>query len=166
MAYSTTLPLMAGLALFGSAGGVWLGRSAIGEIDPAYFSAPAERFHGDQVPYRSPEWAQVQAAEYQQPAAVDGLGTGCIGCGARADIVYAAPPITTYSAGWSTQATAAAEPAPVAEAAAPDPDLERVVRYASYAVSSEEAARIAQAEEQAQAEAEPEAYASVELDGD
>ena len=163
MAYPKTLPLIAGLSIVGAAGGVWLGRSAIAEIDPAYYSSPADRFHADQVPYRSPEWAQVQAADYQQQGLVEGLGTGCMGCGAQSgDIVYAAPAVAGYGDAWTAGAAAQAEPVAPAAAPAPDPDLERVLRYASYAVSSEEAARAAAQAALAEEESEPEAYASVE----
>ena len=162
MAYTRTLPLIAGLTVFGAAAGVWLGRSAIAEINPAYYASAPERFHADQVPYRSPEWAQVQAAEFQQTGSFEGLGTGCLGCGAG-DTVYAAPTVVTYGEGWTEGAIAEAQPlqAPAAPAA-PDPDVERVLRYASYAVSSEEAAAAASA----QAPAEPEVYASAELGTD
>jgi hypothetical protein len=83
MPASTTLPIIAGLSILGASLGVTLGRSAISEINPAYFSDPDDSFHSDLVPYRSPDWAQVQAAEYhaaQQPVVVGDLGGGCIGC--------------------------------------------------------------------------------------
>ena len=170
MAYSRTLPLIAGLSVFGAAAGVWLGHSAIAEIDPAYFGAAPDRFHADQVPYRSPDWAQVQAHEYVQSASFDGLGTGCMGCGASGDVVYAPPAVATYGDGWAEEAAAEARSIePAAAPAAPDPEWERVARYASYAVSSEEAARVAQAQEAARAAAEGEprpaadSYASAEF---
>lgn len=46
-----TLPVMTLLALVGTGGGVVLGKSAIGEIDPVHFSAASSsRFYADMVP--------------------------------------------------------------------------------------------------------------------
>lgn len=144
MRVSTTLPIMAGLAILGAAAGVNLGRSAVSEINPAYFSDPEDSFHADLVPYRSPDWAQVQASEYraaQQPVLVGDLGGGCIGCRAY-PVEYVPrhdPAVDGYQDGYAASAPAAA-PAQIyiVEAAAPDPARERIQAYASYAVSSDE----------------------------
>jgi hypothetical protein len=83
MPATTTLPVLAGLSILGAALGVNLGRSAVAEINPAYYQEPEEHFHADLVPYRSPDWAQAQAAGYQaaqQPVVIGDLGSGCIGC--------------------------------------------------------------------------------------
>ena len=139
MPHSMTLPLVAGLAVIGAATGVSLGRSAIAEINPAYFGDPETAFHADLSPYRGPDWAQVQAAEYQQQASPEGLGTGCVGC-TRMAAVYLPDPV-----GWSdgqedgraaSAAYADAAPPP-AEVAPRDPELERIERYASYRVAEE-----------------------------
>jgi hypothetical protein len=155
MAAATTLPIMAGLAILGAAAGVNLGRSAVAEINPAYFSDPEDSFHADLVPYRSPDWAQVHAAEYraaQQPVLVGDLGSGCIGC-RDYPVEYVPrhdPAVDGYQDGYAASAPAAA-PAQIyiVEAPAPDPARDRIQLYSSYPVSSEEtpapAAEVAQA---------------------
>src|SRR5688572_17930437 len=80
MPHPLTLPAVAGLALLGSGAGIWLGNSAISEINPVYYSEAEDRFHADLAPYRSPDWAQVQVTEYQDAGLITGLGGGCIGC--------------------------------------------------------------------------------------
>lgn len=142
MPATTTLPIMAGLSILGAALGVNLGRSAIAEINPSYFSDPEDGFHSDLVPYRSPDWAQVQAAEYraaQQPVAVGDLGSGCIGC-RDYPVEYVPrhdPAVDGYQDGY---AASAAQPAQIVivETTPHDPARERIQAYASYPVSSEE----------------------------
>lgn len=153
MPRSTTLPIMAGLSIVGAALGVTLGRSAIAEIDPAYFADPEVPFHADLAPYRSPDWAQVQAAEYRQVTSAEGLGTGCVGCGDYPIEYVPRPDPAVASYGWA----AAAEPLEEVTYEAPerDPEMERVQLYASYPVSAEEA----QQEEPAPAAEEEEALA-------
>lgn len=144
MPATTTLPIMAGLAILGAALGVNLGHSAVSEINPAYFSDPEDSFHSDLVPYRSPDWAQVQASEYraaQQPVLVGDLGSGCIGC--RDYPVEYVPrhdyAVDGYDDGYAAMAPAAA-PAQIVivETPTPDPDRERIQAYSSYRVSTEE----------------------------
>lgn len=140
MAHATTLPVMAGLSLVGAALGVHLGQSTVAEINPAHFGDPETYFHTDLVPHRSGgEWAQVQAAEYQQAQSGEGLGTGCVRCRDYPEEYYPRhePVVETYSTGW---VTVPAEPVElVVVEPAPDPAWERVERYASYPVSAEEA---------------------------
>jgi hypothetical protein len=156
MPATTTLPIMAGLAILGAALGVNIGRSAVAEINPAYFSDPDDSFHSDLVPYRSPDWAQVQAAEYraaQQPVLVGDLGSGCIGC--RDYPVEYVPrheaAVDGYQDGYSASV---AQPAQIyiVETPAADPARERVQLYASYPVTSGEQA--AQATQPGEAPAE------------
>jgi hypothetical protein len=142
MPASTTLPIVAALALIGSAAGVTLGRSAIAEIDPAYFTDPEVPFHADLASNRGTDWAQVQALEYQQASAADGLGTGCVGCRAF-PAEYAPrhePAVDGYQDGWTASARFAAAPAEamVEEEMEPDPERADIVRYASYRVSEDE----------------------------
>ena len=142
MPVSTTLPIVAGLAILGSALGVGLGKSAIAEINPAYFNEAEDDFHADLVPYRSPDWAQVHQAEYraaQQPVIVGELGSGCVGCRTY-PVEYVPqhdPAVDRYVEGGLIRAP---EPTQVVvqEAAAPDPARERIQLYSSYPVSSEE----------------------------
>ncbi|HLL31970.1 MAG TPA: hypothetical protein VK403_13335 [Allosphingosinicella sp.] len=150
MAVSTTLPIVAGLSIIGAALGVGLGKSAISEINPAYFSDAEDSFHGDLVPYRSPDWAQVQQSEYraaQQPVVIGELGSGCIGC-RDYPVEYVPrhdPAVDRYVEGGLLRAP---EPTQVIVqgVAAPDPDRERIQLYSSYPVSSDEApAQVAEA---------------------
>ena len=144
MPVSTTLPVLAGLSILGAALGITLGKSAIAEIKPAYFNEAEDEFHADLAPYRSPDWGQVQRADYraaQQPVLVGELGSGCVGC-SDYPVAYAPshdPAVDSYAEG---ELLRAPEPTVVtyASAAPPaaDPDRERIQRYASYPVSSEE----------------------------
>lgn len=161
MPNAMTFPLLAGLAVLGTAGGVSLGRSAIAEINPAYFSAPQTKFHADLVPHRSPDWAQVQVREYHQAGLVEGLGSGCIGC-RDYPVEYIPQPdpgVAGYEDGWA--ANSGYEPAQAAvfeEQEEPDPRFERVRSYSSYPVTAEEEAR-ASTEPEAEAEADSEPVA-------
>ena len=146
MPATTTLPIMAGLSILGAALGITLGKSAISEINPAYFSDPEDSFHSDLVPYRSPDWAQVQAAEYraaQQAVVIGDLGSGCIGC-RDYPVEYVPrhdPAVDGYRQGYEDgYAAMAPKPATivVVETPAPDPARERIQAYASYPVSSDE----------------------------
>jgi hypothetical protein len=142
MPVSTTLPVMAGLSILGAALGITLGKSAVAEINPAYFNEAEDEFHSDLVPYRSPDWGQVHQAEYraaQQPARVGELGSGCVGC-SDYPVAYVPrhdPSVDLYANG---ELIRAPEPTVVTVAAAPpaDPAREQIVRYASYPVSAEE----------------------------
>ena len=141
MPVSTTLPVMAGLSILGAALGITLGKSAIAEINPAYFNEAEDDFHADLVPNRGSDWARVQQAEYraaQQPVIVGELGTGCIGC-ADYPVAYVPrhdPAVDRYADG---ELLRAPEPTVVtyAQPAAPDPERERIQLYSSYPVSSE-----------------------------
>jgi hypothetical protein len=142
MPHSLTLSMMAGLSLFAAAGGVYLGRSAVAEINPAYFSEPQTKFHADLVPNRSADWAQVQVGEYQQAALVTGLGEGCIGC-RDYPVDYLPvhdPAVDGYQDGWAASTGFAAESDELPAEEAQDPERERIVRYASYPLTREEAA--------------------------
>lgn len=143
MPAATTLPIMAGLSILATALGVSLGKSAISEINPAYFSDPEDSFHSDLVPYRSPDWAQVQAAEYraaQQPVLVGDLGSGCIGCRDH-PVEYVPrhdPAVDGYADGHAASAPQPARIVIVETPVAADSARERIQRYSSYPVSSEE----------------------------
>ena len=84
---ATSLPLtIAALALTGVGTGLYLGKSAIAEIDPSYFSSPysePSRFYADMVPggarFESPQ-PQLADASLAQ-----GLGNGCVLCQAAAE---------------------------------------------------------------------------------
>lgn len=148
MPNSLVLPLIAGLSLAGAAVGVQLGHAAISEIDPGLFSEPEESFHAGMVPYQSPDWAQVQQAEYQQPVPVAQPETppACVGCvtwpvdlgpqpSAMAPRNDRAPAASRAGARHQEAETV---PSVVIEEA-PDPARERIARYSSFPVSADEA---------------------------
>ena len=155
--FPKTLATLACLSLVGTAGGVWLGGAAVGEIDPFFFSTPESTFVTDRVAYRSPDWAEVQIGEYQQQGLVEGIGQGPV-----AGAVYAAPAVASYGESWAEAAEEqAVQPRAWAPRQAPrqararteepvrvwtieeapaeqDPEWQRVERYASYVVAEEE----------------------------
>ena len=143
MPVSTTLPVMAGLSILGAALGITLGKSAVAEINPAYFNEAEDDFHADLVPNRSSDWGQVHQAEYraaQQPVIVGELGSGCVGCRTY-PVEYIPqhdPAVDRHVEGGLIRAPEPTYVEGVETAPAPDPDRERIVRYASYPVSSEE----------------------------
>lgn len=145
MAYPIALPAIAGLAVLGAVGGVWLGKSAISEINPAYFSEPETRFHADLAANRSPDWARVQATELQQASMGEDYGRFCLGC---IDYPEDPHPVRVHQAegwddSWTAEApyeepevyTASAETVPVERA---DPEWQRVQLYAASRVSADE----------------------------
>jgi len=145
MAYPIALPAIAGLSIMGAACGVWLGKSAIADINPAYYNEPETRFHSDLVPYRSPDWAKVQAAELQQASGGEDYGRFCLGCIDYPEDAHPAPihQADGFEDGWSASASyaepevyaASAETAPVEQA---DPEWQRVQLYAQARVSADE----------------------------
>ena len=137
--FNRTLPLLSGLALAGAAAGVLLGNSALGEINPNLFARAPDRFHADLAPQRL-DWSAAQASSLAPPTAVDGLGSGCFGCGGARAEYYAAPAIVTYTDSWAAEAERAAAPAEEAyvQESASDPERERVIRYSSYQVDASE----------------------------
>jgi hypothetical protein len=140
MPATTTLPILAGLSILGAALGVNLGRSAISEINPAYFQEPEESFHADLVPYRSPDWAQAQALQTaQQPVVIGDLGSGCIGCRDYPVEYYPQhdPAVDGYEDGYAASVQPPAQVV-IVETPAADPARERIQRYAGYPVSSDE----------------------------
>lgn len=163
MDYKTKVPVVAGLAILGTALGVQLGTSAIAEINPAHFSDPEPRFHADLVPHARGDWAQVQVAEYHRAGASDGYGEGCIRC-PEYPVEYVPQPHPAFDGfedDWSASASVAEPVAVFAEA--PDPDRERLERYASFPVDAREA-RLAEQAGKAAAAEEGAAYAEAQYE--
>jgi hypothetical protein len=146
MARAVDFSILGGLALIGAGAGVHLGWSAIGEINPLYFSKiETASFHGDLAPNRTYDpGAQVPAFEQSDTPAVG----SCVGCRTypvdyrpisdpAIERIYApekerptSPPIEL----------AAYEPEPPDQTARRKADLERVELYSRAPVSVEEAA--------------------------
>jgi hypothetical protein len=141
--HSLVLPLVAGLSLAGAAVGVQLGHSAISEIDPTLFSEPEESFHAGLAANQSPNWAQVQQAEYAQPEVVaqPEVPAACIGC-VTWPIELGPRPSTVVTAAYRTSSReryAETETVPsVVVDDVPDATRERIARYSSYKVSSDD----------------------------
>ena len=149
MAYPIALPAIAGLSIVGAAFGVWLGKSAVSEINPIYFSEPEARFHADLSPHRSPDWAQVQAAELQQAGMGEDYGRFCLGCIDYPEEVHFARVREPdgWDDGWSASASysepevyaASTGTIPVERA---DPEWQRVQLYANARVSADEPGQV------------------------
>ena len=150
-----TLPIVAGLSIIGGLGGIWLGHSAVDQVNPFFFSEPEPRFHADQVPYRSPDWAQVRATEEALSAGSEIVS--CIGCRnwpqeyrPIRDAAFASFDSAEYE--WSPAVSRGAarssdiaygpapEPAPESPATTAEPDAEwrRLQAYSSYPVDARE----------------------------
>ena len=145
MAYPIALPAIAGLSIMGAACGIWLGKSAVSEINPVYYQEPETRFHADLVPYRSPDWAKVQAVELQQAGMGEDYGRFCLGCIDYPEEVRFARTREPdgWNDGWSASAsyeepevhTASTGTVPVERS---DPEWQRVQLYANARVSADE----------------------------
>lgn len=78
MAHWMTLPVAATLAIGGTGLGVFLGQSAVAEIDPVYFSSPpsGSRFHADLSPNPGTrDWSNQSLPDARQVSFYD-----CVGC--------------------------------------------------------------------------------------
>jgi hypothetical protein len=137
---------LAVLAAAGSVTGVYLGRSAIGEINPAYHDEPETRFHADLVPNRASFSAPVTRAGYLTPAErQQALGGSCVGCRTYPEEYYPVhdSSVDKYQPGYAEMVEVPApqpavyEPAPQEEERAAD--FAAVERYASYPVVAEAA---------------------------
>jgi hypothetical protein len=173
MPHPLTLPALSVLALVGTGTGIVLGRSAVSEINPAYYSDPEPRFHADLGPHRPNMEAPVHRAGALTAAEMDqALGTGCVNCRLAPGSYY--PVYRQAESGAATDyALVDSAPAPIAAVqveASPDPAeaaaetehaeaLVRVHRYASYEVTQ---AQVATAEPQETA-AERLDYAAAEM---
>lgn len=138
MAHPMAWPAMAALSIAGAAIGVQLGRSAIAEINPLYFSTPQARFFADLTPkaYRLGTSAWSDSSEHWfNELNVNGR-SACLDCGGNfvePEIIEATLP------DWD-------EPTPASdriEADADDPHrgigTTQIERYASFPVTAEEA---------------------------
>ncbi len=131
------LTTFAALSVAGSVGGVYLGRAAVAEINPLYYSQPETRFHADMVPYRPSEAAGYRAGELSQANLDQALGRGCVGCLTYPEevILVHRGQAEKYVGGG---AEIAAEPVQVAAVEqTPQPEFAAVERYTSYPVVAE-----------------------------
>lgn len=131
MPNSAMLSTLAGLVLAGTATGVYLGKSAIAQIDPVYFSTPfsGSRFHGDLVPSSPSQDAPPTA---QVAGLFEGLGDGCVGCRTY-PVEYA--PVHDPSVDWPSLAPETLE-SELVEHETNSPERETIERYAYYQVDA------------------------------
>lgn len=116
MPHPLTLPTLSVLAVMGSGLGLYLGRAAVAEINPAYYSEAQDRFHADLTPYQSVGGNVRYAAGELGPAELDqALGNGCVGCRTYPEEYYPVHDTSeeSYRAGWASM-----DEAPVVAAAA------------------------------------------------
>ncbi|MBV9373138.1 MAG: hypothetical protein JOZ90_08135 [Alphaproteobacteria bacterium] len=146
MPNTLTLSLVGGLTVAGAALGLGLGRSAIGEINPAYFAEPETSFHADLAGNRTP----VGLAPAGDFTHAEPLIVQCIGCANMpapdfpVEYVPRHDPMVDAVTRWPEPRRAVeAQAAPEEAAPAPDPARERIVRYASYPVTEDEAREMA-----------------------
>jgi hypothetical protein len=142
MAYSLTLPTIGVLALGGAALGMHLGDISVAEINPIYFQEPPTRFHADLAAYRSTPTAGYDAQT--DAAAPVEVGTSCVGCRTYPEEYNPVhdPAVDAIAEDRAAQpALVVLASAGAGEAAAPaerDPALDRLQRYAQFAVTAEE----------------------------
>ena len=148
------------LAIAGSVGGVYLGRSAISEINPAYYDEPEPRFHADLVPnppgFEAPP---VHEAGYLSPFdTYAALGSGCVNCRAYPEDLYPVhdSSVDKYQPGYAEMIEAPA-PQPAPYAVDPQEEAERIADFATIQLYAGDSAT---AEEEG---GEPAAMAQVEL---
>jgi hypothetical protein len=149
MPHSTNLIILGALCATGIAAGITLGHATVGDINPANLKNEDAPFYSDLVPgggsrddgqrgdVQRGDWQQVQAQEYQ---AVQGPPPppACLDCTWPVDPAPRHDPAVDRALeAW----TPPSEPLRAAVAEAPvDPDVARVVRYASPTPKSDEAA--------------------------
>lgn len=143
MPSTVTLSSMTGLIIAGAGLGLYMGKSAISEINPAYFdsSVTASRFHANLVA-NAPS---IDGAPLSLQAAT-GLGSGCVNCRTYPEeyIPVPDPAVEGYTGSYASYTNEAverimADAEEYVDSAPSREELERIQRYAHYRVSSEEA---------------------------
>jgi hypothetical protein len=118
-------------------GGVYLGRAAVSEINPIYYSTPEPRFHADLVPYRASAAAGYRAGDLSQANLDQALGRGCVNC-----LTYPEEVILVHRGQADKYvpggAEVAAEPAVAAAVEhQPSPEFASVERYTAFPIAAE-----------------------------
>lgn len=123
MAHPLTISTAGVLALLGVGAGVHLGRSAIAEINPIYYSEAPTRFHADLSPYRSTGSAPSISLAQGGDAPIAG---DCVGCRTYPEEYYPIhdASIDRYSSDYALSSDVA--PAPAAAEAAEEPSPEEL----------------------------------------
>lgn len=144
MAHPMTLPTVAMIALVGTGLGVHLGKEAISEINPLYFTMP----EGTKTyAALTPQGTRYDQAPPLRPASeAVGLGDGCVGCRSLADDFEASPQPNEALYAQRRWDMPVAEPEPALEqlpqvAQAPSEEQMLIRTYSSYPVTTEEQRR-------------------------
>lgn len=135
-----TIPLIALLAVVGTGGGVILGKSAIGEIDPVHFSAASgSRFYADMVPGNS------KIDDLPPTTAAMRFGASDYGTGGPlmkqaipdypVDYVPTLDPAITELSETVTVTEVAAATTQGTVISTPDPDAARLAAYSSFPIT-------------------------------
>ena len=142
MAYSTTVPILSGLAILAAVTGVTLGRSAASEINPIHFKPASNTFYADLVPYR-PSGSfdpQTSGGDYFQAETAYSAEPGCAACDQHSVGYepYRESKIDGIEDGWSE--SAASEPRLAAAESVPEPapaNRQWIERYTTYTIVEE-----------------------------
>ena len=142
MAFSTTVPILSGLAILATMTGVTLGRSAVAEINPIHFRPASITFYADLVPYR-PAGSfdpQTSGGDYFQAETAYSADPDCAACD-RHSLGFERVRDTGIDGiedGWS--ASAAPEPRLAAAETVPEPapaNRQWIERYTTYTIVEE-----------------------------
>ena len=144
MGYPASLPVIGALAIGGVLVGLQLGQASISEIDPGIFTQPPTRFHADLVPHGS-----IDGTGYVAQVAPPGTGgypSSCIGCRTYPEEYYPQPDPAIEALAAPARETRVEETVQLAGPTAEDQaaaeqrlaDLDRLKRYARFAVTPEE----------------------------
>lgn len=140
---------LACLSLVGAGAGVFLGRDAVGEINPIYFSERATSWHADLAANQPPAWETIPASSVTDAELGIGLGSGCVGCREYPEEYYPRHDESVDYDNWSGSASAPAEVMPASIGnfePVDDPDRRAIEAYSTYPVSAaQEAADFADA---------------------
>lgn len=151
MSNPITLSTMAGLAIAGAGLGLYLGNSAVSEIDPVHYSSPfsSSAFHADLAANRPDLDSAPRLTETAGFAS--GLGSGCVGCRTYPEEYHPIyePAVDAYDSSYAAGSSPTAfrtDPAEIVLAEADERvaeapsriEIERIVRYAHYRVSEDE----------------------------
>lgn len=139
MTYPMNIVMTALLAVLGVGTGVHLGRSAIAEINPLYYSEPqAGASYAELSGYGRPREASPPAGEPEY--AMAGLGTGCIGCRTYPEEYYpqTEPQVDGYAASARAPREELVPQYAVYEAGAYAQASDEVTAYSNYPVSEDE----------------------------
>ncbi|HWH23234.1 MAG TPA: hypothetical protein VNT25_08130 [Allosphingosinicella sp.] len=130
------------LTLAGAGLGVYLGKSAISEINPAYFSSPfsGSSFHADLAANRTPFTEQASLAPVQAMDSFVAYSGGCIGCAVPPPTyVPVSEPLRVPSSSYASVAADIEQIEDEVDKAVRDAQKAVIERYAHYPVSAEEA---------------------------